>query len=145
MFLAMVCMVLVGAGVLAEENGQMTAFDYAGLRDSVVIPLLRDFGKLADGVLLFSGAPTGTAYNPQPGADVPQPVKVVQTTFEKKDVDGSTIQKDDVKFIISPENVTMDPELANRITVDGITYQAVNVKPLKPGSVVMLWTVQARK
>lgn len=123
----------------------MPDFDYAGLRDSVVQPLIRDFGKVTDATLISPGVPTGAEYDPQPGPPVEQPVKVVQTELKKEDVDGTTVQATDLVFLASTEGVTTDPELADKMIVDGKTYQVVRIKPLKPGSITMLWRVFCRR
>ena len=124
----------------------MAAFNYTKLRDKTVIPLLKRFGKLEPAILLFPGTQTGVKdYNPLPGADEEVPAIVVQTAWKKSEIDGKTIQKDDLKFLASPEDLTKDPELTARIRVRGVEYQVENVDPLSPGSVVMMWTIQARK
>ncbi|MGH8034023.1 MAG: hypothetical protein ACREO9_02270 [Lysobacterales bacterium] len=121
----------------------MSAFDYAALRDAVAQPLIKDFGSA--GTLYLPGPVTGPDYDPQPGADVTQYVNVVQTVFSKEDQAGGTVQKDDVAFLVSTEDVTVDPSMADRISVAGTEYQVVVVAPLRPGSVTMLWKVHARK
>lgn len=123
----------------------MAAFNYAQIRDKTVIPLLKRFGKITPAVLLFPGTQTGPDYNPEPGADVEVNATVVQTSWKKNEIDGKSIQKDDVKYLVSPEDLTQDPELAAQINVGGIIYQIMNVDPLSPGSTIMLWTVQGRK
>lgn len=119
------------------------AFDYTSLRNNVVDPLILEFGT--SGTLLIPGTSSGPAYDPQPGADILQPVTVVQTVFSKEDMARSNIEKDDVAFLVSTKDVTTDPSLADRLTVADVTYQVIGIKPLRPGLVVMLWKVHARK
>lgn len=126
----------------------MAAFDYISIRDTVAEPLLKDFGSadgLPNGTLLIPGANTGTAYNPQPGADVPQPCFVVGTVFTKEDMAGGNVEKHDRAFLVSTEGVVADPNMADRLQVGGVIYQVISIKPLKPGPIVMLWKVHARK
>lgn len=121
----------------------MPAFDYASLRDSVVQPLLSDFGVAC--TLHVAGVPTGQPYDPQPGADTTHAAKVVRTVFSKEDRSEGTVQVDDVAFLLSPEGLSIDPSLAHRIQVESEMYQVVKIKPLRPGPTTMLWKVHARK
>lgn len=121
-------------------------FDYAGLRDRAVQPLIKRFGKVTTAKLLSPGAPTSgqPAWDPEPGADIEQPVQVVKTNVTIKDTEGTLVEMTDEAYLVSPEGVTVDPELADRIEVDGSVLQIIMIKPLKPGPVTMLWKVFAR-
>ena len=121
------------------------AFDYAGLRDDTVQPLLAEFGKIEKGELEFDAAGTGEPWDSKLAAPQEVPATVVQTMFKKDNNMGTLVEKNDVLFLVSPEGVTLDPELAARIVVDETAYQVIRVDPLKPGSVTMLWKVHGRK
>jgi len=119
------------------------AFDYAGLRDETAEPLIKEFGKT--GGLLVNDPATGAPYESQIGAEVSHAIIAVQTQFKKTDNNGTLVEMGDVLFLVSTEGVTIDPALANRITMNSITYQVVRIDPLEPGPVVMLWKIHARK
>ena len=119
------------------------AFDYTALRDETAEPLIRDFGK-SGGLSVNNPAPS-VPYGSQLGSETPHAVIAVQTGFEKSDNNGTLVEMGDVMFLVSTEGMTIDPSLADRITVDGIVYQVVRIDPLRPGPVVMLWKVHARK
>lgn len=121
----------------------MAAFDYAGLRDSVAIPLIRDFGTA--GSLLIPGVDTGPNYNPEPGEGTVQAVKLVETSFTKEDRADGNVQMDDLIYLVSTEGVTTDPAMAHELIAAGVKYQIINIKPLRPGPIVMLWKVHVRK
>lgn len=121
------------------------AFDYAGLRDGLVQPLLAEFGKVTPGQLSVNVPATGAPYDSQIGTPVLYSCTVVQTVFKKSDNNGTLVEAGDVLFLVSPEGLSVEPEMANRIIVDGVIYQIVRVDPLKPGSVIMLWKVHGRK
>jgi len=121
------------------------SFDYAGLRDDTVQPLLAEFGKVTPGQISVNVPATGAPYESQIGTPVLYPCTVVQTVFKKSDNNGTLVEAGDVLFLVSPEGLLIDPELADRILVDGVTYQVVRVDPLKPGSTIMLWKVHGRK
>lgn len=145
------------------------AFDYTGLRDGTVEPLIAEFGKSGsilvttppgeflldrDGnqILDRDGNPitvrdvvAAAPYGSQLGFDVAHAVTLVQTRFKKSDNNGTLVEMGDVLFLVSTEGVTIDPSMANRMTVGGVTYQVIRIDPLQPGDVVMLWKVHARK
>jgi hypothetical protein len=146
------------------------AVDYTALNLETVQPLIDEFGK--SGILLIAeftedlvivdrdgnpildrdGNPItsrGTVdiepWASHLGYDMPHPVSLVQTVFKKSDNNGTLVEKDDVLFLVSTKGVTIDPTLSNRMTVDSVTYQVVRIDPLRPGPVIMLWKVHARK
>jgi len=121
----------------------MAAFDYSDLRDTVVQPLLKDFGK--DAVLLMPGVTVGPAYDPQPGADIEQPVTVVATKITAEDTVGTNVQMTDEAYLVSSEGVLVDPKLVDRIRIGGQVLQVILIKSLKPGPVLMLWKVFVRR
>ena len=146
------------------------SFDYTTLRRETVEPLIEEFGK--SGTLLVAGTDVGgilvdrngdpildrdgnqivtrdlSPSNPwesQLGFDVSYAVTLVQTRFKKADNRGTIVETDDVLYLVSTKNVTIDPGLADRITVGAVTYQVVRIDPLVPGPVVMFWYLHARK
>lgn len=124
----------------------MPPFDYTSIRDNVVQVQIKDKGKLA--TLLGPGVATSgqPAWDPQPGADVEQPVWIVETELKARDVDGTVVQITDTMFLASPEGViTIEPELATRLLLDGRKWQVVQVKRIKPGGTLMAWKVIARR
>lgn len=120
------------------------AFDYADLRDNTVIPAIEEYGK--DGELSVNTPPTGAEpYESQIGEPVLHPVRVLQTSFKKSTNNGTLIVKGDVLYMVSTKGVTIDPSLANRIIVGGVTYQVVRIDPLETGPVILFWYIHARK
>jgi len=119
------------------------AFDYAALRTNVVEPLIDEYGD--GGYFLLPGEPAGEAYESQLDNDSECPLKCVQTQFTKAENNGTLVEQNDVLFLVSTEGIYFDPELVNRIVIDCVEYQIVRIDPLKPGPVVMLWKVHARK
>lgn len=129
------------------------AFNYTRLRDNVVQKQIKDKGKLA--TLLSPGPDTSgqPAWDPEPGPPVEQEAWVVQTTLKKEDVGApgraegkyGNVQATDSAFLVSPEGVLADPELVDRMRLDGKVFQVIKVMPLKPGPVTMLWKLFARR
>lgn len=120
------------------------AFDYASIRDQTVIPQIADKGK--PGQISVNEPTTGAEpYESQIGTPVLHPVTLVQKQFKKSDNKGTLVQMGDVLYMVSPDGVTIDPALADRIIVDGISYQIIRIDPLQTGPLVMLWNIHARK
>ena len=118
-------------------------FNYAALRDGVVVPQIANFGK--DGTLTLNTPATGSdPWNPGSEGETETPVKVVQTEFKLADRDGTLVQKDDLLFLVSTAG---QPEiaLAKTLTVDGVVYQIVQITSIKPGPVTMLYKVHCRR
>lgn len=129
------------------------AFNYTRLRDNVVQKQIKDKGKLA--VLLLPGQATSgqPAWDPEPGEPVPQEAWVLQTSLKKEDIGApgraegkyGNVQATDSAYLVSPEGVLTDPELVDRMRLDGKISQVVAIRPLKPGPVTMLWKLFARR
>ena len=118
-------------------------FDYAGLRDEVVEPLIEEFGK--DATIAVNEPATSGGGSSQIDSETLHPARVVQTQFKKTDNSGTLVEAGDVLYLVSTRGVTIDPDLANRMIVHGVTYQIIRVDPLRPGPVTMLWKIHARK
>ena len=119
------------------------AFDYSTLRTDTVETLIKEFGD--SGHLLLTGESIGEAWESNLDNDVECPINAVRTRFIQDNNQGTLVEKNDVMFLVSTEGVANDPTLAEQIVVDCTKYQVVRIDPLKPGPVVMLWKVHARK
>ena len=119
------------------------AFDYATLRTGTVETLIKEFGD--QGHLLLPGESVGEDWESNLDNDVECPINVVQTAFKKDNNQGTLVEKNDVMFLASTEGVGTDPAMAQQIVVACVKYQVVRIDPLKPGPVIMLWKIHARK
>ena len=119
------------------------AFDYATLRDQVVEPQLADKGK--PGHISVNVPATGAPYDSQIGTPVLHPVTLITKQFTKADNRGTLVEAGDVLYMVSTEGVAINPELADRIIVNGITYQIVRIDPSETGPTVMYWDIHGRK
>ena len=117
-------------------------FDYENIRDTVAIPQIAAFGRNA--TLTQPGVPTGPDYDPTPGTPTVLAVKVVTKRFSAYEKQGTLVQENDVRFIMSTDG-DPDPTLKGTLTIDGEVFQVVDLDPLSPGSVVVLWYIHCRK
>lgn len=121
----------------------MTTFDYAGIRADVAEPLIKQFGRTA--YITGEGEPTGPEWNPQPGEPIREPVSFVQTRYSMTNRNDSLVQVGDVMGIISTEGGFVPDKSKHKIEIDGEVYSFIDVQPLRPGPVVMLYKFQSRK
>lgn len=119
------------------------AFDYTTLKIETVEPLIEEFGDV--GQVSVDDPSTGAPYESQLGSETLHAATFLRTSFKKENNNGTLIEENDVLFMMSTRGIVIDPELANRIVVDSVTYQVVRIDPLKPGPVKMFWYVHARK
>ena len=115
--------------------------NYIRLRDEVAARQIADKGKT--GVIT---TPTGTPANPWEPAtgSTETSVTVAEIGLDLSDRDGTLVEEGDVMFLVSTDG---DPsvDLAQTLTVEGVTYQVVGINPVRVGSVLVLWKAHCRK
>lgn len=121
----------------------MATFDYADLRDNTAAPLLAEFGQAA--VLRRPTVGSGPARNPGVGAPTDYDCTLVVDTYRNFERDGTRIKAGDKKVLLSTEGLTVAPLTSDQLVIAGEVHSIVNVEPLSPGGVVVMWTVQARR
>ena len=121
--------------------------DYVALRSSST-RLIRDMGKAA--TLRVPGAGT---FDPvtgalTPGAPTDYAVHVVEQRYEQSEVDGTLVQANDRRFIVSAiadSGVALvAPSSAHKLIVGGVELAIVAVLPEQPGDIALDYTVQCR-
>jgi len=119
------------------------AIDYNRLKTQVAEKLIRENGKLA--YIIRQGTPTGPAYNPTLPAPTRLEVKFVETQYSMTDRNETLVQVGDKMGLISTETGVTPEKSGDKIEIDGTIYQFLDVKPLNPGGVVLLFKIHARK
>lgn len=73
----------------------------------------------------------------------------LRTMYDSKDVDGELVQRDDLKFIVSPQLLNgadmPHPSEGDRCTFFGVTYAVIDAKIGNYAGVDCVFLVQARK
>ena len=113
---------------------------YAELQ-SVAIEMIEEFGYTSQ--IERDGAPTGPAHDPRPSPPTRHDCKVVETDYSLTDRDQSLVLKGDKLGLISTA-IAITPTTADRIVLGGKTYRFVDLQPLQPGGVVLLYEFHAR-
>ena len=119
------------------------AIDYESIKVSVAERLIRENGKPA--YIINPGATTGPEWDPQPGTPTRELVYFVETRYSMTDRNATLVQVGDKMGLISTETGIVPEKSRSKIEIDGIIYQLLDVSPLNPGGVVMLYKIHARK
>ena len=130
---------------------------YTQIRDNTAAPLIRQFGKP---ITLLREADTSDldcAYDPELGREVctdsegnvvePGDLQeftgsAVEDSYSAGLIDGSSIRVGDRRLLCV--DIPRPKQGSDTIKVGGRTYSIVNVSPLAPGEVEILYEVQAR-
>lgn len=117
----------------------MTQFNYPSLA-AMSSRVIADSGALC-----VINHPTGTAYNPATGTTTPTmvstPSKATVIAFPQAYIDGTLILQGDQKALCDPGVPVMQ---GDTFTWQGKTYKVINVKPLAPAGLVLLYEAQIR-
>lgn len=117
----------------------MATFDYAKTAETAE-RLITRFGTAA---AIVRSTSTGDAWSPTI-TDTDYACEVVVTNYAQSAIDGTLIHQNDRKVLLSTKGLTITPTDGDKITVAGLTFEIVSLKPLAPGGVNVLWEVQAR-
>lgn len=117
----------------------MTQYDYARTR-ATAERLIARFGQTA---ALRRVTNTGPEWDPtQTTTDYP--CKLAVLDYAKRDVDGTLIRQTDRMVYLSTAGLTISPDVNDTLVIEGSALTVVNVKPLSPAGVVLMYEVQAR-
>lgn len=72
-------------------------------------------------------------------------VLVAVMNYSNKEIDGTLIQETDKKIYMSTEGLTVVPDVADTLTVEGAAHEIINVIPLSPAGTVVFYELQARR
>ncbi|QFT62076.1 hypothetical protein [Roseivivax sp. THAF30] len=96
------------------------------------------------GTFVRPGEADDTTYPPTPGEPTEHPCTVAVVDYESEDRDGSNIQTNDLRALVSVEGLAITPNNGDSLIVAGKTFAVVRVMPLAPDGVVRFYDVQVR-
>ena len=104
----------------------------------------RLMAKFSQGQVVYTitGAPTGPAWNPTPGAPVSYTLDATVQGVEADYVDGSLILATDKQVTCAV--FAVEPSLAGTITIDGKVCQIVRVDKVPGAGTVIAWRIFVR-
>lgn len=117
----------------------MSGFNYAKSR-ATAIGLMRKFGK---GSALRGVLKSGPDWEPVTTV-VDAPCTVVELQFSTGEIDGTNILLSDRKFLLSVDGLMREPSAKDRLVVGTEELEIIQVWPLVPGDLVLMYTLQAR-
>ena len=123
-------------------------FDYSRPR-ATAERLIARFGRDAALRVRTPGTPgTGDPWNPGSetgGTVVDYPAKAAIVDYTQRERDGTRIQAEDRRALISTEGLAeVDPEAADELVLDGKPYAIVAMLALEPGGTVVMYDAQVR-
>jgi hypothetical protein len=65
--------------------------------------------------------------------------------YANREVDGSRILASDKKVLLARGDLDIVPTLSDELLVGGAAHSILDVQPLAPAGIVVLWTIQIRK
>jgi len=69
----------------------------------------------------------------------------VKLRFKNTDIDGTLVKSGDLRILLSVEGLTVIPESTDTIMISGIDWKIIDVKPLEPAEIVVLYELQVRR
>lgn len=99
--------------------------------------MIAKYGRQAS---IISLTKTGTAYNPVISETLTS-IFLLQSEYNAKEIDGTLIKTNDKRFLIYSETPI---STENKILDNNKKYSIVSIKETMPGSVNILYEVQAR-
>lgn len=108
-----------------------------------VIEALKEVGTT--GTLRRFSAGSAKPWEASTATETDTTVRVMFDEFTWAQKAGAAIEDNDVRLIVATEGLTSAPTPADKLIVQGVTYAIVEVRPLRPGGVDLLYDVQARK
>lgn len=123
------------------------AYDYVAERASAHADLKADGATV---VLSTTGAGTqdGATGKVTPGTTVVVNTYGLLKNYRSNEVDGTLVQKGDLQVLSSAEDLArlgLTPAAGWICAVMGTTYRVMDVQPIAPGGVAVLWRLQLRK
>ena len=111
-------------------------FDYSQIK-ATADRLINRFGKDA---VLVTTTTTGPAFDPTV-TEVTTDIILAEIGYSLTNRNESLVQAGDKLFLVQ---AVAEPALDDKIRLDGVDYQMVQVQPLAPGPVTILYEVQGR-
>ncbi len=115
--------------------------DYAALRTRQVAPIITKYGtaitlrQFADSFVAATGKNTRTATETSAHG-------VIQE-YKQGTIDGTMVKQGDVMLISA--DLAAEPKQGDQVDIASVVWQVVSVTSVKPGGVIVLYTLQLRK
>ena len=120
------------------------------LASTIYSAVLGAKGKLGSLVIQATLKTAGVAsYNAASGvkstATTDKSIDVVVDKFAFNEIDGEQVKSSDVKLVMFNNDDDTVPSLSDRVVLNGVTYDLINVNPVQAGSKVIIFMLQLRR
>ena len=119
------------------------------LASTIYSAVLGAKGKLGSLVIQATLKTVGVAaYNAASGVKstttTDKSIDVVVDKFAFNEIDGEQVKSSDVKLVMFNNDDTV-PSLSDKVVMNGVTYDLINVNPVQAGSKVIIFMLQLRR
>jgi len=120
------------------------SIDYASIRAEAAA-VITEAGQ--PGFLRRTAAGSGTEFwDTGQGVVTNYPVTFVLTNYNARDRDGTLVRVNDQLALISAQGLSIDASDADQLVdSQGKVWEIVNIQPLAPGGVTLLYQAQVRR
>jgi len=105
--------------------------------------IIARFGQ--SGTFERPGVQSGPPYAPVYGDPTLHPATVAVVTYDQAYRDGTLIQANDLRILVSVEGLDIVPTVSDRLTVGGVQGASINLAPLGPDGVARFYDMQVRR
>lgn len=120
---------------------QIAAEVAAGIREAAI--------ATGDGELVVTfiraGEATGPSYAPTFGPPTRHDATAILSNFTVRERESSLVALNDLKLLVANDGLTINPTTQDKIEVQGVEYQIKNIDPVKPGGVILMWSIHIGK
>lgn len=90
------------------------------------------------------GPSGGDPWNPTPGEPTYHDATVGVLTYDNEHQDGTLIQMNDLRVLVSVEGLNIEPNVSDRLHIGPVAYTIVKVSLLGPDGVPCFYDLQVR-
>lgn len=105
--------------------------------------IIARFGQ--EGTFERPGPSGGDPWNPTPGEPTYHDATVGVVTYDNEHRDGTLIQMNDLRVLVSVEDLDIAPNVSDRLHIGSAEYSIVKVSPLGPDGVPRFYDLQVRQ
>ena len=120
-----------------------STFDYNKIQDTA-LNLIEKFGADAT-VKKASIAAGANAWNAPQQVASDKVGKAVRTEYSLYNINGTTIKAGDVKLLLAAKDLTVMPAQGDTVVFAGTEYKVMNIDPIAPAEVILVYVVQLRR
>ncbi len=119
--------------------------------DDDLLPAIKDLIEELGKVVTFEIETTAGTYDPNTGSvgtatTESFTVKVTPPArFKKRMIDGDLIKESDFRVMVAAQDITLEPELLMKVTVDTQLYTGLVLDPVYTGESIGAWIIRLRK